>query len=67
MEKGVYPVLLLDDVFSELDVERRKYLGRSFSKMQTIITSTDLLGLEELERINKSVFYIDKGEIIYEE
>ncbi len=35
--------------------------------MQTIITSTDLLGLEELERINKSVFYIDKGEIIYEE
>ena len=67
MEKGVYPVLLLDDVFSELDVERRKYLSKSFNKMQTIITSTDLLGLEELERVNKSVLYIDRGKIMYKE
>lgn len=40
MEKEVYPILLLDDVFSELDRERRKYLSKSLSKMQTIITST---------------------------
>lgn len=67
MEKGVYPVLLLDDVFSELDGERRKYLSKSFNKMQTIITSTDLLGLEELEKMDKSIFYIDEGEIVYKE
>lgn len=67
MEKGVYPVLLLDDVFSELDGERRKYLSQSFSKMQTIVTSTDLLGLEELERLNKSIFYIEQGKIVYKE
>jgi len=67
IENGIYPVLLLDDVFSELDEERRKYLSKSFNKIQTIITSTDLLGLEELEKTNKSIFYIDNGEIIYEE
>lgn len=37
------PVLLLDDVFSELDVVRRSLLATSISEtnMQTIVTSTD--------------------------
>ena len=48
-ERGLYPVLLLDDVFSELDIERRSYLTRSFNHMQTIITSTDIIDLEELK------------------
>lgn len=64
IETGKYPVLLLDDVFSELDEERRGYLSRSFNKMQTMITSTDLLGLEELMDMEKSIFHIDNGKII---
>lgn len=38
---GEEPVLLLDDVFSELDKERRKKLLKFTSKAQTIITCTD--------------------------
>ncbi|HSH34765.1 DNA replication/repair protein RecF, partial [Schnuerera sp.] len=64
MERGVYPVLLLDDVFSELDIDRRKYLTRSFNDMQTIITSTDIIDLDEFNEIEKSIFYIENGEII---
>ena len=43
MERGVYPIVLLDDVFSELDVDRRKYLISTFKDIQTIITSTDII------------------------
>lgn len=35
------PVLLLDDVFSELDRTRAKYLSQSLNGMQTFITSTN--------------------------
>lgn len=38
---GEYPILLLDDVFSELDKDRRKKLLKFTSKAQTIITCTD--------------------------
>ena len=63
-DRGVYPVLLLDDVFSELDEERRTYLTRSFKNMQTIITSTDIIDLEELGELNKSIFYIENGNVL---
>lgn len=39
---GEYPILLLDDVFSELDKDRRKRLLNFTSKTQTIITCTDI-------------------------
>ena len=38
------PVLLLDDVLSELDSNRQNYLLNSIAKIQTVITCT---GLEE--------------------
>ena len=38
---GVRPVLLLDDVFSELDRDRRSYLLGRLDGYQTIITTTD--------------------------
>lgn len=38
---GEYPVLLLDDVLSELDKERQSKLLSHVSKIQTIITCTD--------------------------
>jgi DNA replication and repair protein RecF len=41
-DKDDYPVLLLDDVFSELDIERQKYLIDHLSKMQVFITSAEL-------------------------
>ncbi len=38
---GTRPLLLLDDVFSELDGARRKALTDFLSNRQTIITTTD--------------------------
>ena len=50
---GETPVLLLDDVMSELDKERRTRLVREISDYQTFITCTDEsdLELEESRRI----------------
>ena len=57
------PILLLDDVLSELDSNRQNYLLNSISDIQTIITCT---GLEEFVRnrfeINK-VFKIVNGKV----
>ena len=39
--KGYYPLLLLDDVFSELDEKRRKYLFSKLKDIQSFITTTD--------------------------
>ncbi len=67
LEVGEYPVLLLDDVFSELDINRRKYLISTFKDIQTIITSTDDIDLEELNDIEKKVFFIKQGKVMMEE
>ena len=48
------PVLLLDDVLSELDSNRQNYLLNSITDIQTIITCT---GLEEFV---KNRFQIDR-------
>jgi len=40
--KGYAPLLLLDDVFSELDPDRQKHLMSAISGCQTIITTTHL-------------------------
>ncbi|HLR34655.1 MAG TPA: DNA replication/repair protein RecF [Tissierellales bacterium] len=62
-EKGEYPILLLDDVLSELDEDRRKYLINNFSNLQTIVTSTDVIEIEEMEDIKKKIFYINNGDV----
>ena len=57
------PVLLLDDVLSELDSNRQNYLLNSITDIQTMITCT---GLEEFVRnrfqINK-VFQVVNGRV----
>lgn len=67
LEIGEYPVLLLDDVFSELDLNRRKYLISTFKDVQTVITSTDDIDLEELYNIEKKVFFIKAGKVMTRE
>ncbi len=60
------PILLLDDVLSELDSNRQNYLLDSIGDIQTIITCT---GLDEFVghrlKINK-VYKINKGSIVQE-
>lgn len=64
LETGEYPVLLLDDVLSELDLNRRKYLIKTFKEVQTIITSTDDIDLRELDGLEKKVFKIKEGKVL---
>ncbi len=64
-EIGEYPVLLLDDVLSELDVKRRKHLLEiSKSKVQTFITGTkkddflnDILNSAQIFRVKSGEVY----------
>src|SRR3990167_8426500 len=46
-EKGERPLLLLDDIFSELDKNRRMHLAKIVAGQQTIITTTDLDHVEK--------------------
>ena len=62
--KGEYPVLLLDDVFSEIDIKKRnniiKYLK---SDLQVIITTTDIEDISKDLVDCARVFKIKNGEI----
>ena len=58
-EVGEYPILLLDDVLSELDQERRQNLLKFIHKrVQTIITTTDKEETAGLDMVQ----YVDLGE-----
>lgn len=41
-EKGEYPILLLDDVLSELDINRQNFLINALENVQLFITATEL-------------------------
>ena len=60
-EIGEWPVLLLDDVMSELDPGRRRHLLRRFEGVQTIVTCTDMSDLAEAEI--GAAYRIDHGTI----
>ena len=62
--KGESPILLLDDVLSEIDIEKRnKLLKYVISKSQVIITTTDLKNIDEKILKKSKKIYIEKGKI----
>ncbi len=63
-EKGTSPILLLDDIFSELDIDKRNKLIKYIPEdIQTIITTTDLKNIQK-KIINKAkIFIVDHGKI----
>lgn len=58
-ETGEWPVLLLDDVLSELDRRRRAFVLGRISGGQVFITCCEDAGLEDLEK--GGVFHISRG------
>lgn len=60
--KDEYPVLLLDDIMSELDINRRTYLSQKIRDKQVFITSTDT----DLKKSSDttSIFNVSMGEVI---
>ncbi|MDD4564442.1 MAG: DNA replication/repair protein RecF [Eubacteriales bacterium] len=62
-ETGVSPILLLDDVLSELDQERQRFLIGSMDEIQIFITTTELN--EELKKnmLEGKAFFVENGKV----
>lgn len=59
------PILLLDDIFSELDLEKRnKILKYLKNDVQTIITTTDLNLIDSDLIMNSKIFNVNDGKIV---
>ncbi len=62
-EKGEKPVLLLDDVMSELDNQRRKFLLKILDgSFQSFITTTNLNSLENSQTQDHYTFNVKNGQ-----
>ncbi|MEA3305077.1 MAG: DNA replication/repair protein RecF [Patescibacteria group bacterium] len=62
--KGTSPILLLDDVFSELDDNRKRRLIDIISTRQSFITTVEQDMVAKLDPENLQVFTIENGEIL---
>lgn len=64
-ELGEYPILLLDDVLSELDQTRQTQLIETFqSRVQTFITTTGLESVNMSRLKDASVFHVRNGQLL---
>lgn len=62
-ESGETPILLLDDVMSELDLERQEFLIKSLSETQLFITTTEIPDILKEKLTDGKVFYVENGKI----
>lgn len=61
---GEYPLLLLDDVLSELDSKRQEYILKSINGIQTLITCTGIADIKRhLKNNNMKIFNVDQGSL----
>lgn len=63
-EVGEYPILLLDDIFSELDETRQKLLVDNLDKVQIFITTAEASHKKIFSNENTTIFNIEKGNVI---
>ena len=63
-EKKTSPILLLDDIFSELDIKKRNMVIKYIpDEVQTIITTTDLRNIQNRILSQAKVFRVENGNI----
>jgi DNA replication and repair protein RecF len=61
---GEYPILLLDDIFSELDKKRKNNIIKYIRKdIQTFITTTDINKINKNLLEDANIYNIKNGEI----
>ena len=60
-ETGEYPVLLLDDVLSELDGRRQEFVLNRIGGGQTLITCCEDEGISG--RTGGKIFFVDQGRV----
>ena len=58
---GETPIILLDDVLSELDNARQDYLLNKIEDYQVFVTCCEKSNKEQLK--NGKVFFVDNGEV----
>jgi len=66
-EFGEYPLLLLDDVFSELDIRRQQLLIQQISieSLQTFITTTHLdSAVQRLLTDKGLILHVREGQVV---
>ena len=64
--RGERPVLLLDDVFSELDAERQARLLEVVSDCQTFVTCTHLEEFVKAGALSMQVYRVSNGRVVEE-
>ena len=63
--KYVKPILLLDDIFSELDENKKNNIIKYIEKdLQVFITSTDINKIDEKLVKNAEIFYVENGKVL---
>ncbi|ENH98454.1 recombination protein F [Gracilibacillus halophilus YIM-C55.5] len=63
-EVGEYPILLLDDVLSELDDHRQSHLLDTIEgKVQTFVTTTSVDGIDHRTLDKAEIFRVENGQI----
>ena len=63
-EKGEYPVLLLDDIFSEIDIKKRnKIINFLLKDIQSIITTTDINDIDEKLLKNATIYKVNNNKV----
>ncbi len=62
-EKKTNPVLLLDDVLSELDEKRQSFLIESIKDIQVIITCTGIEDILKKTNADTQVFFVENGDV----
>ena len=62
---GTEPLLLLDDIFSELDIKKRNKLLKFINdrSIQTIITTTDLKNISKKYLNNAYIYEVKNGNV----
>ncbi len=63
-ETKVSPILLLDDVLSELDAERQNFLIRSLDDVQLFITAAELSEEVKKQLPGGETFYVENGKVL---
>lgn len=63
-EMGTYPVLLLDDIFSEIDSKKRNKIIKFLEKdIQSIITTTDINDINEKILENATIYSVKNRKV----
>ncbi len=62
-ENNIKPILLLDDVFSELDKARREFLCNLLKRQQTVVTTTDLDHIEKRYQQQATLFEVSNTRV----